>query len=241
MNCPITIPANLNSTLTRNLPEDLNQGRLKDRIPDERKYGNYNHDLSSLMEAPFGVVTAFPNYPNPVFNNPSLSSYRQITSSSQVDLKCDTPKTSNSIMNRPNSIETASIAIHTETEICDTLTETQLTASLWGTEFAIAEFEQKNKNLLIQLNISKVSLLCTNMLKLTRANAKGNADRAESESEIAERMTSDLFEENIEGKHELEEATSTAESLQSELLEANKTNSLPKQKLDSPLEDSKNL
>ena len=79
------------------------------------------------------------------------------------------------------------------------------------------------------------------MLKLTRANAKANAGRVESESEISERMTSDLFEDHIEGKQELKEATSKAESLQSELLEANKTNLLPKQKLDSPMGDSKNL
>ena len=41
-------------------------------------------------------------------------------------------------------------------------------------------------------------------------------------------MTSDLFEENKEVKRQLEEVTSKAESLQSELLESNKTNILLK-------------
>ena len=45
-------------------------------------------------------------------------------------------------------------------------------------------------------------------------------------------MTSDLFEENKEVKQQPEEATSKEESLQAELLEANKTNILLKQKLD---------
>ena len=75
----------------------------------------------------------------------------------------------------------------------------------------------------------KVSLRCAIR---SRANAKINADRAESKLEISERVTSDLFEENKEVKQQLEEATSKAESLQSELLEANKTNIFLKQKLD---------
>ena len=104
-----------------------------------------------------------------------------------------------------------------------------MTASLWETKFAIAEFEQQNKSLLIQLNNLKVSLNCAYR---SRANAKFNADRAESKLEISERVTSDLFEENKEVKRQLEEATSKAESLQSELLEANETNILLKQKLD---------
>ena len=49
--------------------------------------------------------------------------------------------------------------------------------------------------------------------------------------EFSEKLTSDLFEENKEVKQQLEETTSKAESLQSELLEANKTNILLKQKL----------
>ena len=223
LNCFIVIPANRSSTLMVNLPKELNQWILKDRIPDERKYVIYNHDLNCLIKAPFGVVTAFPDAPNPVFNNPSLSNLPS-NSSSQTDLKCTTPNS-----NRSDSIETKSIGIQTETEKWDTQTDTQLTASLWETEFAIAEFEQQNRNLLMELSNLKVSLNCANR---SRANAKTNADRAESKLEISERVTSDLFEENEEVKQQLEEVTSKAEILQSELLESNKTNILLKKKLD---------
>ena len=75
----------------------------------------------------------------------------------------------------------------------------------------------------------KVSLKCANR---ARAKAKINADRAKSQLEISERITSDLFEENKEVKQQLDVVTFKAESLQSELLESNKTNILLKQKLD---------
>ena len=198
-----------------NLPKDLNEWRLKDRIPEERKYVIYNHHLNSLIKAPFGVVTAFPDDPNPVFNGPP-SSYLPSTSSSQIDLTCTTPNS-----NRSNSIETTSIAIQTDPESSNFQPDAQLTASLWETEFAIAEFEQQNKNLLAELSNLKVSLKCANR---SRANAKINADRAESKLEISERVTSDLFEENKEVKQRLDEATYKAES--------NKTNILLKKKLD---------
>ena len=81
----------------------------------------------------------------------------------------------------------------------------------------------------MELSKLKASLNCANR---SRANAKTNADRAESKLEISERLTSDLFEENEEVKQQLDEAISKAESLQSELLESNKTNILLKQKLD---------
>ena len=81
----------------------------------------------------------------------------------------------------------------------------------------------------MELSNLKVSLNCANR---SRANAKINADRAESKLESSERVTSDLFEENKEVKQQLEEVTSKAESLQSELLESNKTNILLKKKLD---------
>ena len=67
LNCSVVIPANRSSTLMVNLPKDLNQWRLKDRLPDERKYVIYNHNTNSLIKAPFGVVTAFPDDPNPFF------------------------------------------------------------------------------------------------------------------------------------------------------------------------------
>ena len=70
-----------------------------------------------------------------------------------------------------------------------------------------------------------------NFANRSRANAKINADRAESKLEISEGVTSDLFEENKEVKQQLE-VTAKAESLQCELLESNKTNILLKKKLD---------
>ena len=223
LNCSIAIPANRRSTLMVNLPKDLNQWRLKDRIPDERKYVIYNHDLNSLIKAPFGVVTAFPDDPNPIFNSP-LSSSLPINSSSQIDLKCTTLNS-----NRSDSIETLSIGLQRDPENFNFISDTQLTKFLWETEFAIAEFEQQNRNLFRELSNLKVSLNCANR---SRANAKINADRAESKLEISERVTSDLFEENKEVKQQVEEVTSKAESLQSELLESNKTNILLKKKLD---------
>ena len=141
-NCSIVIPANRSSTLMVNLPKDLNQWRLKDRIPDERKYVIYNHHLNSLIKDPFGVVTAFPDDPNPVFNSPS--SYLPSNSSSQTDLIFTTPNS-----NRSYSTGTTSIRTQTDPESSDFQPDTQLAASLWDTEFAIAEFEQQNENLLI--------------------------------------------------------------------------------------------
>ena len=222
LNCSIVIPANRSSTPMVNLPKDLNQWRLKDKIPDERNV-IYNHDLNSLIKAPLGVVTAFPDDPNPILNSP-LSSYLPSNSLSQIDLKCFTLNS-----NRSDSIETTSIGIQTDPENFNFNSDTQLTKSLWETEFAIAEVEQQNRNLLMELSNLKVSLNCANR---SRANAKINADRAESKLEISERVTSNLFEENKEVKQQLEEVTSKAESLQSDLLEPNKTNILLKKKSD---------
>ena len=206
-----------------NLRKDLNQWRIKDRIPDEIKYVIYNHDLNSPIKAPFGVVTAFSDDPNPIFNSP-LSSNLPSNSSSQIDFKCTTPNSS-----RSNSIETTSIGIQTDPEPSNFQSDTQLTSSLWETEFPVAEFEQQNRNLLMELSNLKASLNCANR---SRANAKINADRAESKLEFSERVTSVLFEENKEVKQQLEEVTSKAESPQSELLESNRTNILLKTKLD---------
>ena len=204
LNWSIAIPVNRSSTLTVNILKDLNQWRLKDRIPYERIYVIYNHELNSLIKAPFGVVTAFTDDPNPVINSPS-SSYLPSNSSSQINLKSTIPNS-----NRSDSIKTKSIGTQTEPEKWNTQTDTQLSASLWETEYAIAEFEQQNRNLLMELSNLKVSLNCANR---SRANAKINADRAESKLEISERVTTDLFEENKEIKQQLDEATSKAESL----------------------------
>ena len=116
------------------------------------------------------------------------------TSSSQIDHKCTTLDS-----NRSNSIETTSIGIQTDPELSNFQSDTQLTASLWKTEFAIAEFEQPNRNLLMELSNLKASLNCANR---SRANAKIDADCAESKLEISERVISDLFEENKEVKQQ---------------------------------------
>ena len=54
----------------------------------------------------------------------------------------------------------------------------------------MAEFDRKNKNVLTEFDILKVSLRCANR---SRAYAETNADRAESKLEISETVTSDLF------------------------------------------------
>ena len=145
-------------------------------------------------------------------------------SSSQIDHKFNTLNS-----NRSDSIETTSTVTQTDPENFNLHSDTQLTKSLWESEIAIAEFEQQNRNLLVELSNLKFSLNCANR---SRANAKINTVCAESKLEISERVTSDLFEENKEVKQQLEEVTSKAESLQSELLESNKTNILLKKKLD---------
>ena len=174
--------------------------------------------MNALIKAPFGVVTAIPNYPNPLFSSHSHSQ-ESLTSS------CNT--SSSETKSKLGTDNIVSIAIQTDPELSNFQPDTQLTASLWETEFDIAELEQQNRNLLMELSNLKASVNCANR---SRANAKINADRAESKLEISERVISDLFEENKEVKQQLEEVTSKAESLQSDLLESNKANILLKKK-----------
>ena len=68
LNCSFSIPANFSSNLVVNLSKDLNQWRLKDGLPDERKYVIDNHNLNALNKAPFGVATAFSEDPSPFFS-----------------------------------------------------------------------------------------------------------------------------------------------------------------------------
>ena len=193
-----------------NFAKEMNQWRLKDRLPEERKYVINNHQIDSMIEAPFGVITAFPDDPNPLFNaNAGTISSSNSTSSSRSTVNATT---------------------QTETEECKDTYDTNLTAALWKTEFAIAEFEQQNRSLNIELANLKNALCSANR---SRAMAKENATRAEFKLEISERVTSDLFDENKELKNQIEEATSKAESLQSQLLEPNKTNILLNEKLDA--------
>ena len=204
LNCSVVVPANRSSILMMNLPKDLNHWRLKDRLADERKYVICNHNLNSLIKAPFGVVTAFPNDPNPFFSS-HCHSQESLTSSCN---NCSSETKSKSCTNN-----TVSFGIETDPESSNFQPDTRLTASLWETEFPIADFEQQNRNLLMELSNLKASLNCANR---SRANAKINADHAESKLEISERVTSDLFEKNKEVKQQLKEVTSKAESLQFE-------------------------
>ena len=172
--------------------------------------------MNALIKAPFGVLTAFPNDPNPLISSQcnlqeSIASSCNIALCSETKLKSSTTKT-------------VSTSTQTTPASSNFQADTQLTKSPWETEL-----EQQNKNMLSKLCNLKVSLNCANR---SRANAKSNADHAESKLEISEKVTSDLFKENKEVKQQLDEATSKAESLQSELLESNKTNILLKRTLD---------
>ena len=107
LNCSITIAANFSSNLSVNLPKDPSRWRLKDRIPEERNYVIYSHNLNTLIKAPFGVVTAFPDDPNPMFY-----SYRssEIVPSTSHDLAYHT-SSSCSNLSQPEPVETNSVAI----------------------------------------------------------------------------------------------------------------------------------
>ena len=165
----------------------MNQWRLKDRLPEERKYVIYNQQIDSMIKAPFGAITAFPDDPKPFFN--------------------DNASTISSSISTSSSRSTVNATTQTETEECKDTYDTNLTAALWKTEFAIAEFEQQNRSLNIELANLKNALCSANR---SRAMAKENATRAESKLEISERVTSDLFDENKELKNQIEEATSKA-------------------------------
>ena len=124
----------------------------KVRIPGERKYVTYNHDLIALIKAPL-VLTAFPDDLNPVFSSCHSAQNLSSTSSSQLELQSNTSSYTHSTTNQSNSIETASIGIQTET--WDDNTDSQLASSLWNKEIAIAEFEQQNRSQSIGLNNPK--------------------------------------------------------------------------------------
>ena len=202
----------------------MNQWRLKDRLPEERKYVIYNHQIGSLIKAPFGVITVFPDDPNPLFNDNTSTCSSSISTPASMESHHDNPRISH------NKQPTVNATTQTKNEEWIDTPDTNLTAALWKTEFAIAEFEQQNRSLKIELANLKNALCSSNR---SRAMAKENANRAEFKLEISEKVTSDLFDENKELKNQIEEATSNAESLQTQLLESNKTNILLKEKLDA--------
>ena len=175
----------------------------------------YNHNLNALIKAPYGVVTVVPGYPNP----------------------------SNSRVVRLLLQRSRFIQIQLEATYCwDYLhSRTNRTRKFWSSiGHGIDQVPLRNwirhsriwaaeRNLLLALKYLNVSLRCANN---SRGNAIINANRVESKMEKLERVTSDLIKKNREPKQQSDEATSKKESVQPELLEANQTNILLKQKLD---------
>ena len=165
------------------LLKDLKKWLPTDQISEEPKYVIYKHNINAFAKACFGVLTAFPDVPSPVFSSPSSSQESQETHySASSSLK------SNS---KPFLTDTFSPATQSEAENFDYKIDTQLKNSLWGTEFVVAEFEQQNKAFPMELSNLGSSLGCINR---SRANAKVKADQAESKQDISERLISDLLE-----------------------------------------------
>ena len=151
--------------------------RLKDRLPEERKYVIDNHQVNSMIVAPFGVITAFPDDPKL-----PLDDYSSTISSSINSFT--TKETHTDISRNWPSRKTVNATNQTETEERTDTSESNLTAALWKTEFSVAEFEQQNRSLNIELINLKNSLWSANM---SWAMAKENANRAESKLEISEK------------------------------------------------------
>ena len=55
------------------LLRDLKKWLPKDQISEEPKYVIYKHKINAFVKACFGVLTAFPDVPSPVFSSPSSS------------------------------------------------------------------------------------------------------------------------------------------------------------------------
>ena len=134
-------------------------------------------------------MTALPDYPNPMFNSHYSSESLHSTS---YGLTCRTSSPCSNL-SKPEPVEKKSVAIQSELEMWDMQIDCQLTTSLWNIEFPIAELEQQNKNVRIEFTKMKVSVRCANR---SWANAKTNADRAESKLEFSQKVNSDLFGEN---------------------------------------------
>ena len=156
LNCSIVIPPDNCTAINVKLPKEMNQWRLKDRLPEERKYVIYNHQIDAMIKAPFGVITAFPDDPNPQFK--------------------DNASTISSSINTFSSRPTVNATTQTETEECKDTYDTNLTAAVWKTDFDIAEFEQQNRSLNIEVANLKNALCSANR---SRAMAKENATREE--------------------------------------------------------------
>ena len=88
--------------------------------------------------------------------------------------------------------------------------------TLWESEIAVVEIEPQNLALSLKLENINVSL---------RSSSHSKA-KVKHELEKSERLTSDLFAENMEAKQSLDETVSGVESIQFAMLESKKTNIL---------------
>ena len=118
LKCSVLFPANRRYTLMVNFLKNLNQWRLKDKIPEERNYVKHNKNLNGSIKAAFGVVPVHTHGRNPVLNNYHSSRSLPKTSFCQY-VQSNTPNSSCSSINQANSIISTSIGNQTETEIWD--------------------------------------------------------------------------------------------------------------------------
>ena len=108
LNCSITIPTESCTAIKIILPKEMTQWRLKDRLPEERKYVIYNHQLDSLIKDPFGVITAFPHDPNPLFDDNASTISLSISTSTSKETHTDNSRIS------PNKKQTVNATTQTE-------------------------------------------------------------------------------------------------------------------------------
>ena len=135
LNCSLHIPANFSSNLVVDLPKDLKQWRLKNWLPEERKYVIYNHNLNALIKAPLGVRSVFPDDPHLTFSS-HINSQEPLASSHNAFACCET-KLKSCIT------KTVWTRRQTEPQSFNSQSGAQLTTCLWETEL-----EQQNKALL---------------------------------------------------------------------------------------------
>ena len=137
-----------------------------------------------MIKAPFGVLAAFHDDLNPLFDDKASTISSSISTSTSKETH-----TNNSCFS-PNKKQAVNATTQTETEEETDTSDTNLTAALWKTELAIAGFQQQNRSLNIELANLKNALCSSNQ---SRAMAKEKANRAEFELEISEKVSSDLF------------------------------------------------
>ena len=109
----------------------MNQCRLEDRLPDERKYVIYNYKIDSMIKAPFGVITTLPDDPNPLFDDTSSTISSSISTSTTKDTHIDNSR------DLPNRKQTVNATTQTETEEWTDNSHSSSRAALWHNEFVV--------------------------------------------------------------------------------------------------------